>query len=287
MTDPLDLSLLRSFVAVIDCGSLQLAAARVGRSQSAVSMQIKRLEEDIGRPLFQREGRSLRPNPAGQDLLLHARRLLRLSDEAMANLRQPEASGVVRVGVPEDYAARLLTPTLARFGQDFPLAELEVTFQSSPALLRQVETGRLDLALVTREPHRPFAVLRRERLVWAASPDHGAWLRDPLPVALFEAGDIARRFAVEALQAADRSYRVVSSTDSLQGLVALAQAGLAVIGLVESSLPTGLVRLGEADGLPPMPGLDLSLVASPGEPAPLARHLRDFLAQELREARPA
>jgi DNA-binding transcriptional LysR family regulator len=287
MTDPLDLSLLRSFVAVIDCGSLQLAAARVGRSQSAVSMQIKRLEGDVGRPLFQREGRSLRPNPAGQDLLLHARRLLRLSDEAMASLRQPEAFGVVRVGVPEDYAARLLTPTLARFGQDFPLAELEVTFQSSPALLRQLEAGRLDLALVTREPHHPFVVLRRERLVWAASPDHGAWLRDPLPVALFEAGDIARRFAVEALQAADRSYRVVSSTDSLQGLVALAQAGLAVIGLVESSLPTGLVRLGEADGLPPMPGLDVSLVASPGEPAPLARHLRDFLAQELRETRPS
>ena len=287
MTDPLDLSLLRSFVAVIDCGSLQLAAARVGRSQSAVSMQIKRLEDDVGRPLFQREGRSLRPNPAGQDLLLHARRLLRLSDEAMASLRQPEASGVVRVGVPEDYAARLLTPTLARFGQDFPLAELEVTFQSSPALLRQLETGRLDLALVTREPHHPFVVLRRQQLVWAASPDHGAWLRDPLPVALFEAGDIARRFAVEALQAADRSYRVVSSTDSLQGLVALAQAGLAVIGLVESSLPTGLVRLGEADGLPPMPGLDVSLVASPGEPAPLARHLRDFLAQELRETRPS
>ena len=133
MTTPLDLTLLRSFVAVIDCGSIQLAAARVGRSQSAVSMQIKRLEDDVGRPLFQREGRSLRPNPAGQDLLLHARRLLRLSDEAMASLRQPEASGVVRVGVPEDYAARLLTPTLARFGQDFPLAELEVTFQSSPA----------------------------------------------------------------------------------------------------------------------------------------------------------
>ena len=273
--------LLRSFVAVIDCGSIQLAAARVGRSQSAVSMQIRRLEEDVGRPLFQREGRNLRPNPAGEDLLLHARRLLRLSDEALASLRHPEAAGVVRLGMPEDYAAHLLAPTLARFAREFPLAEIELTFDSSPALLRLGEAGKLDLALVTREPRQPFAVLRRERFVWAAAPDHGAWLRDPLPVALFEAGDIARRLAVEALQAADRRYRVVSSSHSLLGLIAVAQAGLAVVGLVESCLPPGLVRVGEAEGLPPLPVLDLSLVPGPGEPVLLAAHLAAFLRREL------
>ncbi len=281
MADPLDLLLLRSFVAVIDCGSIQLAAARVGRSQSAVSMQIRRLEEDVGRPLFQREGRNLRPNPAGEDLLLHARRLLRLSDEALASLRRPEAAGVVRLGMPEDYAAHLLAPTLARFAREFPLAEIELTFDSSPALLRLAEAGKLDLALVTREPRQPFAVLRRERFVWAAAPDHGAWLRDPLPVALFEAGDIARRLAVEALQAADRRYRVVSSSHSLLGLIAVAQAGLAVVGLVESCLPPGLVRVGEAEGLPPLPVLDLSLVPGPGEPVLLAAHLAAFLRREL------
>ncbi|WP_413869766.1 LysR family transcriptional regulator [Albidovulum sp.] len=281
MADPLDLLLLRSFVAVIDCGSIQLAAARVGRSQSAVSMQIRRLEEDVGRPLFQREGRNLRPNPAGEDLLLHARRLLRLSDEALASLRRPEAAGVVRLGMPEDYAAHLLAPTLARFAREFPLAEIELTFDSSPALLRLGEAGKLDLALVTREPRQPFAVLRRERFVWAAAPDHGAWLRDPLPVALFEAGDIARRLAVEALQAADRRYRVVSSSHSLLGLIAVAQAGLAVVGLVESCLPPGLVRVGEAEGLPPLPVLDLSLVPGPGEPVLLAAHLAAFLRREL------
>lgn len=174
MANPLDLTLLRSFVAVIDSGSIQLAAARVGRSQSAVSMQIKRLEDDVGRPLFQRQGRNLRPNPAGEDLLLHARRLLRLSDEAMASLRRPEAAGVVRLGLPEDYAAWLLAPTLTRFAQEFPLAEIELTFDSSPILLRLLETGKLDLALVTREPRQPFAVLRRERFVWAASAEHAA-----------------------------------------------------------------------------------------------------------------
>lgn len=286
MNEPFDLVLLRSFVSVIDCGSIQLAAARVGRSQSAVSMQIKRLEDHVGRPLFQREGRSLRPNAAGEELLIHARRLLRLSDAALASLRQPQAGGVVRLGLPEDYAARLMAPALARFMQEHPLAEVELTFDTSPALLRLLDSDRLDLALVTREPRQPFAVLRRERFVWAAAPEHGAWLRDPLPVALFAAGDIARRMAMEALQAIERPYRVVSSTDSLLGLIAVAQAGLAVVGLVESCLPPGLVRVTEADGLPALPGLDLSLVAGPGEPLPMATHLAAFLDRELRDEGP-
>ncbi|MFC3088365.1 LysR substrate-binding domain-containing protein [Tabrizicola soli] len=285
MPQPLDLALLRSFVALIDCGSIQLAASRVGRSQSAISMQIKRLEEEVGRPLFQREGRNLRPNPAAQDLLLYARRLLRLSDEAVASLRRTEAAGVVRLGMPEDYAAYLLTPTLARFGQEYPLAEIELTFASSPTLLRLLETGKLDLALVTREPHQPFAVLRRERFVWAASPEHAAWLRDPLPVALFEAGDLARRFAVEALQSTDRRYRVVSTTHSLPGLITVAQAGLAVVGLIQSCVPPGLKLLGEAEGLPALPVLDLSLVPGPGEPPPLVQQLREMLLRDLREDR--
>ncbi len=281
MARPLDLTLLRSFVAVIDCGSIHLAAGRVGRSQSAVSMQIKRLEEDVGRPLFDREGRSLRLNPAGEDLVIHARRLLRLSDEAMASLSRPDAVGVVRLGLPEDYAAHLVAQVLTRFAQEFPLAEIELTFDSSPILLRLLESGKLDLALVTRDPRQPFAVLRRERFVWAAAPEHAAWDRDPLPVALFEAGDIARRIAVEALQAADRPYRVVSSSHSLLGLIAVAQAGLAVVGLVESCLPPGLVRVGEGEGLPPLPVLDLSLVAAPSETKPVAGHLADLLRRAL------
>lgn len=282
MNEPFDLVLLRSFVAVVDCGSIQLAAARVGRSQSAVSMQIKRLEDHVCRPLFQREGRSLRVNSAGEELLIHARRLLRLSDEALATLRQPEAGGVVRLGLPEDYAARLMVPAIERFMQEHPLAKVELTFETSPALLRLLEVDQLDLALVTREPRQAFAVLRRERFVWAAAPQHGAWLRDPLPVALFASGDIARRMAMEALQAIERPYRVVSSTHSLLGLIAVAQAGLAVVGLVETCLPPGLVRLSEADGLPALPELELSLVAGPGEASQLAAQLAAFLDRELR-----
>lgn len=281
MRNPLDLNLLRSFVAVVEGGSVLQAAARVGRSQSAVSMQIQRLEEEVGRPLFRRDGRTLQPNPAGEELLLHARRLLRLSDEALASLNRAEEAGLVRLGVPEDYAAYLVLPALARFNQEHPLVEIELTCEASTALLQRLDAGRIDLALITRYPHQPFAVLRRERFIWAARPEHEIWLRDPLPVALFEAGDIARRYAVEALQGAERAYRIVCSSRSLHGLVAVAQAGLAVIGLAESSVPPGLVKLGESEGLPAVPMFDLSLVAAAGEPSRVAVQLREFLEREL------
>lgn len=281
MAEPVDLSLLRGFVAVMESKSLQHAAARIGRSQSAVSMQIKRLEVEVGRPLFLRERRSLRPSPAAEELLIHARRLLRLSDEMMASLRTPDTTGAVRLGLPEDYAAYLLAPALARFGKEFPLAEISLTFDNSPALLRLLSAGQIDLALVTREPDQPFAVLRQERFVWAAAPEHGAWLRDPLPVALSESGDIARRFAIEALQDMGKPYRVVSSTHSLLGMITVAQAGLAVVGMTESCVPPGLVRLDQADGLPALPTFDLSLVPASGEPAKLTAQLAAILRREL------
>lgn len=281
MQEPLDLTLLRSFVAVIESGSVLGAAARVGRSQSAISMQIQRLEDQLGRPLFRRDGRTLRPNPAGEELLLHARRLLRLSQEALAHLRHQDDAGLVRLGVPEDYAAYLLLPVLSRFAQDHPRTDIELICEPSASLLERLEAGRLDMAVVTRYPNQPFAVLRNERFVWAATAEHQAWLRDPLPVALFEAGDIARRYAVEALQQADRPHRVVCSSRSLHGLIAVAQAGLAVVGLAEASVPPGLVHLGEADGLPPLPLFDLSLVMHPGEPERRLVNLRDYLQREL------
>lgn len=284
MANPLDLTLLRSFVAVIECGSVQQAAARVGRSQSAVSMQMQRLEEEVGRPLFHREGRMLKPNSAGEELLLHARRLLRLSDEALASLSRPEASGLLRLGVPEDYAAYLMLPVLARFAQEHPLVDIELTFEPTTGLLERIGAGLLDLALVTRYPQQPFAVVRRERFVWAAKPETEIWLRNPLPVAVFEAGDIARRYALEALQEAERPYLVVSSSRSLHGLMAVAQAGLAVVGLVESCVPPGLVRLGAAEGMPPLPMFDLSLVTPPGEPSRIVKELYDLLERDLSRA---
>lgn len=280
MANPIDLTLLRSLVAIADCGSILAAAPRVGRSQSAVSLQMQKLEADIGRKLFLRDGRNLRLNPAGEELLLHARRLLQMSDTALASLRRPEDTGVVRIGLPEDYAATL-PPVLARFAQAHPLAEIELVCAPSPPLMALIEAGSVDVAVITRTKNQPYGLLRRERFVWAAAAEHAAWLRDPLPVALFEPGNTARRHAVEALQKAERPYRVACSSASPLGLIAAARAGLAVAGLVASCVPPDLSVIGEAEGLPPLRPFDLSLVMARGEPSPLANRLHAFLLREL------
>ncbi|MGT2467364.1 LysR family transcriptional regulator [Mesorhizobium atlanticum] len=186
MAAPLDLNLLKTFVAVVESGSLSNAAPRVGRSQSAVSMQMQRLEDMVGNQLLVRGPRTVTPNAAGEDFLIYARRLLKLSDEAWASVTRPKETGSVRLGVPDDYAAFLLPPVLSRFAEDHPLVTVELVCEQSTALVKTLAEGRLDLAIVTRLPDQPLEVIRLERFVWVASPNHVAWEADPLPVALFE-----------------------------------------------------------------------------------------------------
>jgi len=263
MAAPLDLDLLRTFVAVAECGSFSGAAPRIGRSQSAVSMQMQRLEQTVGRQLLVRSPRAVAPSAAGADLLIHARRLLKLSDEAWASVTRPEEAGAVRLGVPDDYAAFLLPPALSRFAAAHPLVTVELVCEQSTALVKTMAEGRLDLAIVTRLPEQPLDVLRRERFVWVASPNHVAWRTDPLPIALFEPGCVARSSVLQALGDADRAYRCAYSSASLLGLVAVVQAGLAVAGLVLLSVPPTLRVIGEAEGLPPLPDLEIGILRNP------------------------
>ncbi|WP_246520019.1 LysR substrate-binding domain-containing protein [Ancylobacter lacus] len=278
---PLDLDLLRTFVAVVDSGTLSNAAPRVGRSQSAVSMQMQRLEQSVGRPLLVRLPRSVVPTPAGADFLVYARRLLKLSEEALAAVSRPEETGCVRLGVPDDYAASLLPPALARFAAEHPRVTLEVMCEPSGHLNPAMAEGRLDLAIVTRVPRQEFEVLRLEPLVWAASPHHVAWAQDPLPVALFEPGCGARIHVVDALGEAGRAYRCVCSSGSLIGVTAVVEAGLAVVALAACSVPPGLVVIGEAEGLPPLRPLEMCLLRNPASEQPATLRLEEFLRRAL------
>ncbi|MDF3831437.1 LysR substrate-binding domain-containing protein [Cupriavidus basilensis] len=282
MTHTLDLELLRTFVAVIESGNFSNAAPRVGRSQSAVSMQMQRLEEAVGRQLLVRMPRSVVPNAAGGDLLVYARRLLKLSDEALASVSRPEDTGSVRLGVPDDYAAFLLPPVLARFAEDYPRVSVEVVCEPSRLLVPAIGDDRLDLAIVTRLSTQTFEVLRQEQFVWVASPRHVAWSIDPLPVALFEPGCAARLNVINALSESGRAYRGTYSSASLLGLCAVVQAGLAVAGLAASSVPPTLSVIGEAEGLPPMSPLDMSLIRNPSASATVVTRLEEFLKKELR-----
>lgn len=281
MAAPLDLNLLKTFVAVVESGSLSNAAPRVGRSQSAVSMQMQRLEEMVGNQLLVRGPRTVTPNAIGEDFLIYARRLLKLSDEAWASVTRPKETGSVRLGVPDDYAAFLLPPVLSRFAEDHPLVTVELICEQSTALVKTLAEGRLDLAIVTRLPEQALEVIRLERFVWVASPNHVAWQTDPLPVALFEPGCAARMNVLQALGEADRSYRCTYSSASLLGLIAVVQAGLAVAGLAQRSVPPSLRIIGGNEGLPVLPDLEIGILRNPASTTPAVDRLHDFLRRDL------
>lgn len=281
MAAPLDLNLLKTFVAVVESGSLSNAAPRVGRSQSAVSMQMQRLEEMVGSQLLVRGPRTVTPNAIGEDFLVYARRLLKLSDEAWASVTRPKETGSVRLGVPDDYAAFLLPPVLSRFAADHPLVTVELICEQSTALVKTLAEGRLDLAIVTRLPDQPLEVIRLERFVWVASPNHVAWENDPLPVALFEPGCAARMNVLQALGDVDRSYRCTYSSASLLGLIAVVQAGLAVAGLAQRSVPASLRIIGTNERLPVLPDLEIGILRNPLSTTPAVDRLNDFLRRDL------
>ncbi|MBN8939215.1 MAG: LysR family transcriptional regulator [Rhizobiales bacterium] len=281
MALPLDLDLLRTFVAVVESGSFSNAAPRIGRSQSAVSMQMQKLELAVGKQLLIRSPRVVTPSQAGEGFLTYARRLLKLSDEAWASVTRAEEIGSVRLGVPDDYAAFLLPPVLARFAAEHPLVTVELICEASTALARTMSEGRLDLAILTRSPTQPLEVMRRERLVWVASPQHVAWEGEPLPVALFEPGCAARIHVLRALGEAGRAYRSSYSSASLLGLIAVVQAGLAVAGLAACSVPPSLRIIGENEGLPPLDDLEIGILRSPAPATAAVERLNDFLRRDL------
>lgn len=281
----LQLDWLRAFVSVVDAGSLSAAAPLVHRSQSAVSTQILKLEDAVGRPVLLRGPRHLALTPTGQELLGYARRLLALHAETLDALRGPLLTGRVRLGVPDDYAARYLTPALRGFAGRHTGVEIVLNCEQSTALIPQVQRGDLDLALVSRDRPNRGTLLFHEPLVWVAAAQFEAWRRDPLPVAVYEAGSLARRDALAALAAQRRAHRVVYNSSSLAGQLAAVESGLAVAALTRCSVPPGLLMLGDKHGLPPLGAMAVAVVrskASAGSAA--ADAMQAELVHTLRQA---
>jgi DNA-binding transcriptional LysR family regulator len=280
----LDLGQLRTFVMVADTGTVTGAADRLAYTQSAVSMQIKRLETVLEVTLLQREGRNVVVTGSGQRLLGYARRMLALNDEAWTDLRSRPVTGIVRLGIPDDYAP-LLPGTLAYFRRAYPAVELEVHCGLSVDLVERVRAGGLDMAVVTRQRNSPGGeVLRREPLVWAASRDHEPELGDPLDLALFSAGkDVFRELALARLDAAGRGWRVAYTSQSLTGARPAVDAGLAITVITRSMLTPDLRVLDESSGLPALPSVEIALHRAPGRPSEPARQLAMLLQDRLRE----
>ncbi|HEY2022104.1 LysR family transcriptional regulator [Paraburkholderia sp.] len=282
MNPEFDIDLLRSFVAVVDAGSFTKAAANVHRSQAAVSMQIKRLEAMLGTTLFARNTRSLALTRPGNTLLEYARRSLALQEEAWSAIVRPEVSGRVVLGAPDDYVSSLLSPVLRRFATLYPRVEIEIVCAQSTALAPMLADNKIDLAFVTRDRKLRGEFVRSEPMVWVgASADTPVLAVSPLPVGLYEPGCLARQHTLVALDAAHIRYRAAFSSASLMGLVATVDAGLSVIALTRCSVPSRLVILGEAQGLPKIAPLDIVVARSAKSDRPTCDYLAQQMVQDL------
>lgn len=282
MITPLDLDQLRTFVAIADAGTFTKAAEAVHKTQSAISMQIRRLEETVGKALFEREGRGSKLTRDGERLLDYARRILRLSNEAMASLSDGELAGRVRLGLPDDYADRYLPEILARFAQSNPRVEVTVICEPTPMLFDRIADSDLDLAIITHVESRGAAsVIRRERLLWVTSSRHAVHEAQPIPLALGHTFCNWRQAATDGLERLGKPYRILYSSWNSTAVGAAVLAGLAVSVLPESAFRPGMRILGTADGFPPLPSCKIALLRNRSEPSELADALAEHIVVSL------
>ena len=284
MASPLlDAEQLRTLVAIADTGSFPRAAEEVNKTQAAVSMQMRRLEEIVGRKLFVKNGRQNQLTGDGEHLLEYARRIITLNNEAMSILAEPELAGHVRIGTPDDYAERFLPGIFARFARTHPLVEVEILCQGSHSLMELINRGELDLAIATHSDCGVHGeVIRRERLCWVGSPRHRLEEREVLPLAAGPSSCSWRHSATRALDELNRPYRVLYTSPSATAVVAAVMSGLAVTVLPESAVRPGMRRLSTDEGYPDLPYCDIALLRAAGSTSSsvdaLATHVEDSLS---------
>ncbi len=276
----LDLELLRSFVSVVEAGGFTRAGERVHRTQSTVSQQIKRLEEDVGQVLLHRDGKDVRPTDAGERLLAYARRLLSLAEEARDVLRQPDSEGAIRLGIPEDFAAYRLAKLLGAFSRSHPNLRLDVRADQSKNRARDLERGELDLALYKREAGEKGAIaVWPERVHWVTSKSHPVDIDVPsVPLIGFPLGCIYRAGAIHALERAGRAWHTAYTSSSLAGIQAAVAAGMGLSILSEMSIQAEHRVLTAKEGFAPINRTEMALMAAPGA-SPATLRLADRLAE--------
>jgi DNA-binding transcriptional LysR family regulator len=282
MTALIDADHLRTFIAIAESGSFTRAAELVHKTQSAVSMQMKRLEERIGRPIFARDGRFSKLTEDGERLLDYARRIIKLNMEALAAFSDAELSGRVRLGVPDDYADRYLPEIMARFSRAYPGVELTVMCEPSSDLIERIEGDDLDLAIITAtESTRATETFRQERLLWVTSSRHPTHSEEPLPLALGPTRCCWRRSALDCLEKIGRPYRILYTSGNAGAIAAAVLAGLAISVLPESGLRPGMRVLMPSDGFPPLPSCRVGLFRSPHGSSALADALAEHIILSL------
>lgn len=275
----LDLDLLKTLVAIADTGNFSAAAAAVHRTPSAVSMQVKKMEDLLGRPVFIRDSRSVELTADGAFLLEHGRRMLALNREAVARFVQPDVQGVVRLGAPDDVAERFLVDMLRRFNESHPQVTVNVAVDTTQRMMDMLRQGQLDLTLITCEAgfrEEGAEIVFREQLVWAACKGGVAAEQTPLPVSVWEEGCAWRKAALSQLDAEGTPWRVAFQSAHISGQRAAVLADLAVAPIPVSSLGGCIVEAPAHFGLPKLPKYALGLLMS-DDPNPAVAAAADHL----------
>ena len=279
----MDIDLLRTFVAIADTGTFTGAARHVGRTQSAVSLQMRRLEDFLGRPLLIRGASGVTLTEHGVLLLDHAREILRKVAEAEALFDRGKVEGVVVLGLPDDYAPRILSRVLKGFSELYPAATIDLVIDESRMLVRKLADGSVDLAFIT-EGEGPVSggpVVFRDRIVWVAPQGSDLHLRDPLPLAIWDESDGYARRMLPALEAMGREHRVALMARSMTGLRGAVTAGVAITAMMSSSVTAGMRILGAEDGFPHLDELAVRLERAHLRRSPVINRLEAHLLSGL------
>jgi DNA-binding transcriptional LysR family regulator len=284
----LELDLLRTFVAIVETGSFAGAAEAVFRTPSAVSMQIKKLEDALGRPVLVRDSRSVTLTRDGEILLEHGRRMLALNREVMAKFITPDIAGVVRLGAPDDVAERFLPDMLRRFADSHPGITINVIVENTNLLIGRVKQNDIDLAVITCNSgfagDHEAEILYREQLAWATVRGGVAAEQEPLPVSVWEECCVWRQAGLEGLEKVGKPYRIAFQSAYISGQKAAVLADLAVAPLPVSALTDRIVKADQRYGLPELPKYALGLILSPNANNAVqaaADHLRASFAGRL------
>ncbi|MGO4288359.1 LysR substrate-binding domain-containing protein [Chitinophaga sp. RAB17] len=282
VTDLLELDLLRTFVLAVDLDSFARAADQVARSQSAVSLQMQRLEEITGQQLFLKQGRGWRLTANGEMLLGYARQMLELNQQAITALTATHIAGKVKLGLPADFAESGLPVALARFAAIHPQMEIEVTLERQAVLAKLLQSGKLDVIISfgkdTPEDALPVGTLP---IRWISGTNSTSALQQPLPLLLFEAPCLFRTTGLTALEKVKRTWRPALTSGSVAGMWAAAQAGLGITIRTEIGMPAGCIALTPSSGLPSLPDVAVFMLTHKKTPSPAVKRLIDILHETI------
>ena len=281
----LDITLLRTLVTIERTNTFSGAAHALSKTQSAVTQQMQRLEEQLGCTLFLKKGRGRILTPRGQQLAEHARRLLAINDEALRALRETQMEGEIRFGAPLDVADTILPPMLTHIAQLAPKVRLEIRVDRSPFLMEAMAAGEIDLSISTRvaPEMRGFAV-RTSPTVWICAAGYVYKKNAPLPLILADEPSIFRKIALDALeQARHKDWHINYLAPTLVGIKAAVRAGLGITARSTEFLGADMRVLGEAEGLPPLPPMTYWLWARTDALSPVTMQVYDMLKERFEQ----